>query len=75
MRQYLTDEEVADVLRYVGCHVVLDRPNGTGAIYENTSQHLRGSDGGRPLAEYLSMREVTANEIAAATAKPVSMAG
>lgn len=74
-RQRLTESEVQDILKWVARQVVLERPNGTGGIYDIDSPHLRGSTGGQPLAKYLALREIPAAELDAASAVPKSMAG
>lgn len=61
--QRLTEAEVEDVMAGVGRLVVLDRPNGTGGIYDRDSPHLRGARETVPLAKYLSMRIAPANAL------------
>lgn len=73
-RQSLTEAEVQDIHAYVKSHVCATN-RGAAGVYPAGDQVLRGMSNIRPLAEFLSMELIPAEALAAAVAKPVSMAG
>jgi len=72
-RQRLTEEDVAEIQKYVANRVVMNPGKQNANVYERGHPSLKGQKDLRPLAEFLSLVPVSEDSIE--EAKPVSMAG